>query len=499
MRVLIDTNIFIYREDDHVLSSNMQKLLATLRKVGAEILIHPLSLEDLEKDVDKGRRAIMLSKIRTYSFLDRPPNPKTDFEYLNTVKSKTENSEAIDNTILYAVHKDAVDFLVTEDRGIHKKAHRLGIADRVLLINDALQILDQYISKEWIIPPLALREEYVYNLNPRDPIFDSLKNDYGGFDEWFKKISREGRKCLVHFREDDSIGALLIYKIEDEPINSSPPLAKKKRLKISTFKVTHVGYKLGELLIKLSTDISIKNSISEIYLTHFREPEDRLAELIYEYGFYKAAVSQVGEDIFLKKLVVDAAEAAKLSPLGVAKAFYPSYYDGIIVRKFVVPIRPEYHNRLFTDLQTRQATLAEYAGDFIVEGNTIKKAYICHPKARKMGPGDILLFYVSKRKEITSVGVVEAVDRDIRDTDVIIRRVGKRTVYSRNEIEEIVKKPTTVILFRQHFHLKNYLSFRQLQRMGVLAGPPQSIVQITDESYAKIKSKGGIDERFTIH
>ena len=116
-----------------------------------------------------------------------------------------------------------------------------------------------------------------------------------------------------------------------------------------------------------------------------------------------------------------------------------------------------------------------------------------------MGAGDILLFYVSERKELTSLGVVETIDRNVCDPDIIIRRVGKRTVYSRSEIEEIALKPATVILFRQHLHLRNYLSLRQLKTMGVLTGPPQSIVQITDKSYEKIKEKGGIDERFTIN
>ncbi len=222
-------------------------------------------------------------------------------------------------------------------------------------------------------------------------------------------------------------------------------------------------------------------------------------ELVSEYGFYKVAENPRGEEIFLKKLLVDAKEAVRLSPLAIAMNFYPSLYDGVIVRKFIIPIRPKYHNRLFTDLEMRQVTLAEYAGDFIVEGNTIKKAYICHSRARKMGAGDILLFYVSERKELTSLGVVETIDRNVCDPDIIIRRVGKRTVYSRSEIEEIALKPATVILFRQHLHLRNYLSLRQLKTMGVLTGPPQSIVQITDKSYEKIKEKGGIDERFTIN
>jgi len=500
MRVLIDTNIFIYREDDHVISNDMQTLLGKLRKIGADILIHPLSLEDLKKDLDKDRREIMLSKIRTYSFLDKPPNPETDPEFSNSIKSDAEDTEVIDNAILYAVYKDAVDFLVTEDRGIHKKARRLEIDERVLLINDALPILDQYISKEGVlIAPLALREEHVYDLNSRDPIFNSLRSEYEEFDKWLTKIKRQGRKCLVHYREDGNIGALLIYKIEDALIDSNPPLPKKKRLKISTFKVTHVGYKLGELLIKLSTDISIKNDISEIYLTHFSKSQDRLIELISEFGFYKVAENHRGEDIFAKKLIADVDETTTLSPLEIAKRFYPSFYDGVLSRKFIIPIRPEYHNRLFTTFQERQITLAEYAGDFIVEGNTIGKAYICHSRIKKMQAGDIILFYLSEEKRMTSIGIVEAMYRGMQNSNEIIRRVGKRTVYSKNEIEEIAKKTSTVIMFKHHFHLKNPLSLRQLQAMGVLSGPPQSIMQIADESYVKIKSKGGIDERFTIH
>ena len=68
-----------------------------------------------------------------------------------------------------------------------------------------------------------------------------------------------------------------------------------------------------------------------------------------------------------------------------------------------------------------------------------------------MNVGDILIFYVSERKLLTSIGVVESIDREIVDSDVVLKKVGKRTVYSRKEIEDIVKTATTVILFRHHF------------------------------------------------
>ena len=58
MRVLIDTNIFIYREDDRVISENLQKLLAIMQKFGVSILIHPQSIEDLQEDTNKKRQEI---------------------------------------------------------------------------------------------------------------------------------------------------------------------------------------------------------------------------------------------------------------------------------------------------------------------------------------------------------------------------------------------------------------------------------------------------------
>jgi len=276
-------------------------------------------------------------------------------------------------------------------------------------------------------------------------------------------------------------------------------LAKRKRLKLSTFKIRYEGHKIGELFIKLSVDISIQNGISEIYLTHFTESEDRLVELISEYGFYKTASNSRGEDIFLKKLVADRGETTDLAPAKIAVKFYPSFYDGMLVRKFVVPIRPEYHNRLFTDFPERQLTLSESAGEFIIEGNTIKKAYICHSKIRGISPGDILLFYLSVRKKLTSLGITESVFTGKQDSDSILKYVGKRSVYSLNEIVMMAKRPVMVILFKHHFHLKNPLNVGRLNDMGVLIGSPQSITPITDESYAKVKIEGGIDGRFTIN
>jgi predicted nucleic acid-binding protein/uncharacterized protein YfkK (UPF0435 family) len=499
MRVLLDTNIFIHRETDHIISHDLQQLLSVLNKLKTELLIHPLSLEEIRGDQDTRRQAVMLSKIGAYPLLEMPPVPEEDPKFFNIIEQKDEAHDLIDNHILYTVYKDAVDFLVTEDRDIHKKAVKLGIDNRVLLIAEALTVFHGHLQKDSIIIPPALERKPVYNLNLSDPFFNSLKEEYPDFDDWFKKVKREGRNCLVNYKDDGSIGALLVYKLEDEPIDAIPKTPRKKRIKLSTFKVAQFGYKIGELFIKLSIDIAISNGVSEVYLTHFIQPDDRLVELITEYGFRHVGTNSRGEAIYMKKLFPEPTETKGLSPFDITKLYYPSYYDGADVKKFIVPIRPQYHSRLFTNYKDRQIELAEYAGYFIVEGNTIRKAYICNSRIKRVAQGNLILFYVSERRQLISVGVVEAVFVGLQNYRDIIKLVGKRTVYSVNEIQSIAKKPSLVILFWQYWHLQQSLSYLRLKGMGILKGPPLSIMQISEKDYSLIKKAGDIDERFTIN
>lgn len=395
----------------------------------------------------------MLSKIRAYPQLESPPDPVSDATFCAQISPKPGTNDETDNTLMYCVYWDAVDYLITEDRKIIVKASRIGIGDRVFLISDALEFFNQFIVTEKPVAPPGLEEDFIYNLSLSDPIFDTLKADYKEFASWFTKISRAGRKCWVHYNADGSLGALLIYKIEDEPLDTIPPFPKKKRQKISTFIVSHIGQKIGELFIKLAVDIAIKHKTEEIYLTHFTRPDDRLVELITEYGFIMVARNRRGEEIFIKKIYADPSSVHSHSPLETSREFYPSFYDGQNVGKYFVPIWPENHERLFTDFKgSRQTRLPEHSGSFIVEGNTIKKAYLSHTRNRHIAPGDLVLFYRSKDlKMVTSIGVIETVHMNLKETDEIMKIVGRRTVYSRDEIERM-KKPVTVIMFRHHLH-----------------------------------------------
>lgn len=134
MRILIDTNIFIYREDPTILPEHLQKLLRITRENKHIIMVHPASMKDIENDPDVKRRKIMISKLKSYPLLESPPTP--DKTFLRLISNS--NNEELDNTILYAVYKNAVDILITEDRGILRKALKTGIEDRVMDIDFAV-------------------------------------------------------------------------------------------------------------------------------------------------------------------------------------------------------------------------------------------------------------------------------------------------------------------------------------------------------------------------
>jgi predicted nucleic acid-binding protein len=497
MRVLIDTNIFINRENYHVVPENLQQLLKMLNSLKVEVLIHPDSVEELRNDSDEARKAIGLSKIYTYSKLESPPNPIDDIAFSRSVGMPSNAHDKVDDALIYAVYRDAVEFLISEDKRLTSKALKVNLRNRVFSVDEAVEVFGKSLPKKQLKRPPALIEELVHNLNLRDTFFDSVREEYPKFDEWFRKVSREGRKCWVH-SEQGSIRDLLIFKDENEPIDSVPPFPSKRRLKLCTFKATSSGHRIGELFIKLAVQYCVNNKIEQTYLTHYSKKEDPLAELLSEYGFFNVAKKD-GEDIYLKELVPDARKAESMSSDVISTVFYPAFYDGPSARKFVVPIRPEYHDRLFTDYAGRQTTLLEHAGNFIVEGNTIKKAYLCHSSTQRISKGDILLFYRSKdRRELTTLGVVEDVFFRLKDSIKVMKLVGNRTVYSVEEIKELVKKPTLVLLFKWHFYLARPLRLDELKNMKILREAPQTLTRIPHKKYLEAKKAGGLDDRYSV-
>jgi hypothetical protein len=369
----------------------------------------------------------------------------------------------------------------------------VNLEDRTVTIDSALGMLRRLHARTMPEHPI-LSQDFVRNLDVEDSFFDSLREEYPEFDDWFRGISIEGRECWVHRDDTGRIGALLIPKEEDEAILTTPPIPASNRLKLCTLKVDMPGFRMGELLLKIAFQYCIDNQIFETYLTHFRKTEDPLVNLLEEYGYESVGTLENGEEVFMKELTP---EQEYIPPIEVAKKYYPSFRDTPNVRKYVIPIKPEYHERLFPDYRQRQIRITEYS-EINVQGNTIRKAYLSHSRIRSIGSGDIVLFYRSSdQRRITSLGVVESTLRT-GDADSIVEFVGNRTVYSYDEIQEMTRRQVLVILFRHHLNFPSPIEFDYLRQRDILRAAPQSITGISHRSYEAVKEGGGLDERFTL-
>lgn len=481
MRILFDTNILIHIEDNKELSLKLQTLLKIFRQHSYQLAIHPLSLKEVGRNRNSRKRKILLSKLSAYPPLNSPPQLTEEFE--TTVGKPRKINDRIDNSILFAIFKNAADFLLTEDIRLLKKAKRAGLDNRALSLDSAFEYFSNLHARQ-IPKQTPLRYEYVYNLDIKDPFFDSLKKDYGEreFTSWFNRISTEERKCWVYY-EGNAIKSLLIIKEETETINTNPLLPKAKRLKICTLKVDTHGVKLGELLLKIALQFCVKNNIFETYLTHYPKQNDRLPGLLTDYGFIRHDLIRGSEKVYLKNLIP---ADKSLTPIELARRYYPSFNDTETLKKFIVPIKPEYHCRLFPELENQLRIFDEIN----VPGNAIKKAYLCHSHLKKINSGDILLFYRSHDlKKITSIGIVDQKPIHTQNIEDIIRLVGNRTVYSYDEIALMTRRPILVILFRHHLDAKNFIKPPTV---------PQSIIEISHEQYLNLKKGADIDEHFTV-
>ncbi|WP_188879924.1 GNAT family N-acetyltransferase [Halarchaeum nitratireducens] len=498
MDVLIDTNVFIQREGDWRVPEPLQELENLLKTEGHTILVHPLSKQEIRNyENDEGRETAE-SKIATYAELGFPSYPNaSSTEFRKHIREAEQFNDEVDNALLYTVFDGRVDLLVTEDKGIHSKAESLGIESDVLSIEDARRRFKE--ERPAYEGPPSIKKRQVGDLDIDDPIFDSLKDDYD-FRSWFESIPDE-RDAYVNWSHDDALGAVLILKPnEAEVIGEEPELGKRDRLKICTLKVAsdRRGSKIGELLVSIAIREAVEHELEEIYLTHHVEPNDYLVDLIAEYGFQKASETTTGESVFVKRVTPGPGDDP--DPFEVHRRFYPSFYDGPSVSKFVVPIQPQFHGRLFPTYKNRQPRLSEFSGDLLSEGNAIKKAYLSHANTRQIEANDVLLFYrTHDHKELTSIGVCEQVKYGVTDASEVRELVGERSVFTNHEIDEQVESPTTVILFKWHFDLANPLHYQVLLNGDVLSGPPQTIQEIDEPSYQYVRENGGVDGRFTVH
>lgn len=75
------------------------------------------------------------------------------------------------------------------------------------------------------------------DIDVNDPFFDSLRDSYPKFNEWYSKKATSGATAYCYYI-DGELKDFLYLKIEEEELTDiTPVLPAKKRLKVGTFKV----------------------------------------------------------------------------------------------------------------------------------------------------------------------------------------------------------------------------------------------------------------------
>ena len=474
VKLLLDTNILIPLEPTS--TDNVEENTAAATRLvqlalgtGTQLYLHPSQQTDFANDTNQERRNLRLLLTGKYLVLERPPPVLARHaEALGT--PTPESNDAIDNNMLATVEGHAVDYLVSEDAGVHRKAARLGIPDRVLTLRDAVDLLESLFEVPTAAPP-AVRGVAAYELNSNDPIWETFRDDYPGFDEWLAKTKRQHRPSWFIEGEAGYAGVAIIKQ------DDVAPGLTGKVLKLCSFKIdpSQRGLRFGELLLKPVFGHAFANKYDWIYVTVFEKHAD-LINLLQEFGFEGSGERTDLGELVLTKPLRPSASGEILRGFAFNKRFGPLAID----RKepgFVVPIQPQFHEMLFPELE-EQMPLVPGQHPF---GNAIRKAYLCHSSTKKLQPGALLAFYRSRDlRAVTSLGIVEEVLRT-SSPDAAAAVVGNRTVYTFEQIKTMCNQPVLVILFRQVLSFSPPIRLRELTTAGVLAAHPQSIQSLTEE------------------
>ena len=407
---------------------------------------------------------------------------------------------------------DAVDFLITQDRGIHKRALQANIADRVFRVEDALVWLRETYEKIKVSLPF-IEERLCHQLNRRDEIFDSLRADYNGFDAWFSKTCvKTHRECWT-INIDEELAGIAIRKDEkyvalthDVPAcRKKFAVQPKKILKICTFKIKdkYRGEKLGEQLIKQVLWWANKNNYELVYLTVYPK-QKTLVDMLLQYGF--EMIARKNGELYLAKVFSEG--VFKTPPasnaLSYHRQYYPAFLSGKNVCKYLVPIKSEYYETLFPEnVSKRQKSFFDSGKDFTqskIPGNTIRKIYICHAMINSIEDGDILLFFHLKdenslhSQSLITVGVADGFDVTCRP-DEILKLSAKRSVFSPAELISLTddgKRDVKVINFLLAGHISPAIFYDRLQEIGI-KGPYQSIRSISYEHFMALEQEINLD------
>lgn len=490
-RFLLDTNIIVQRESINNCSSEINLVYQSIDKFKGTKLYHPITEKELNGYKDAQIKASMITKLNSYEKLNET---LIDDDYFKqTVKQFgiDKNSEN-DNEILYQVYSGRVDFLITEDCGILKKAKELYLHNRVLSSNEFLTIIKKQNPSLINYDALSVSLIKIGSLDIDDHFFDTLREDYGGVD-FNKWLTKKAESEAYVFKNNEGIQGFLYLKTEEKDENYSdfnPPLTPRRRLKVGTFKINSTGIRLGERFLKIIFDNALKQEVDEIYVTMFKDKRQEvngLRTLMERWGFVEKGTKNNGE-IYLVK------DMKKYDKTKSPKFNYPLLKDNYSIS--FLPIVARYHTKLFPDLHLKNedATFFDGACSYAIE-----KIYVTAWNNVNLEPGSLLCVYCMAdynkryRSIVTGVCILSEVIRT-SSVDELVEKCQNRSVFTESELRELytIRNFTTIVkvLYFKPFDCK--INYDCLESAGLLGtrGAPQLNSKLTYKEYQELVKLG---------
>lgn len=346
----------------------------------------------------------------------------------------------------------------------------------------------------------VIQKKLFMDINLQDSFFNSLREDYQGFDNWYNRKAKE--KQFAYILEDGGIQGFLYIKEENEEDSSiRPKLNCKRRLKVGTFKINAHGTKLGERFIKIIIDEMFKNNFEEVYVTIFQKHKG-LINLLQRYGFLyygeKGKAPKI-ENVYMKYSNIHKNDIL---------LDYPKI-DSINKRKFMLSILPKFHTRMFPDSKLK--TEKDHAIKDIPVTNSIEKIYLSGVNLSEYRRGDIVVIYrtcepgqIAEYTSVaTSICVVEEV-KNINDFgcyNEFYDYCSKHSVFTDKELQTFWKTKKYPYLIKMLYNIaldRRPIRKKLIEEVGLSRGERWVAVSLTDSQLKKILELGEINESFII-
>ncbi len=466
MKALLDTNIIIHREAGKIVNQDVGILFRWLDRAKYAKCIHPISIEEIKRNPNVATVQTFMAKLGSYEQLEIT-TPLQDPVKQVSIEMDVNRNDLNDTILVNEVFAGRVDILITEDKKIHTKAKKLGIHDKVFTIDGFLEKIFSEHPDLVNYKVLNVQKKKFGNISLSDEFFNSLKEDYPGFDRWFLRKTDD----LAYVTSNKGNGLILSFlylKVEgnDENYhNISPIFQPKKRLKVGTFKVINNGFRLGERFIKIIFDNALVNKVDEIYVTIFdhRDEQKRLIELMEQWGFHFWGMKGT-ERVYVRNF-------AHTFDINNLRQHYPfvSKRRGV----FIVPIYPDYHTELLPDSILNTESPQDFIEDF-PHRNAINKVYVSwalepHPKT-----GDLIIFYRTGgiyKSVVTTIGITLDVVENFTDVDDFVRQCRRGSVFPEPELIKMWQYKSIqpfILRFLYVYSFPHRINMKSLIDLGVL-------------------------------